>query len=54
MTLLYTYGFSADFIGPEDRGSIDDNDLTEASGLAASRVWPDLLYSHNDAGDSAQ
>ncbi len=28
--------------------------LTELSGLAASRVSPDVLYAHNDSGDTAR
>ncbi|XP_063402315.1 uncharacterized protein LOC134686575 [Mytilus trossulus] len=32
-------------------GTLDSTDLDEASGLAASRVHPNVLYSHNDGGD---
>ena len=37
--------------GPrEDRGLVANPDLDEASGLAASRVNPGLLWTHNDSG----
>ena len=32
-------------------GSVASNDLNEASGLAASRFNPGVLYSHNDHGE---
>ncbi|XP_053406359.1 uncharacterized protein LOC123565368 [Mercenaria mercenaria] len=32
-------------------GQIDSAELDEASGLAASRLHPGILYSHNDHGD---
>jgi hypothetical protein len=35
-----------------DQGRIDSSELDEASGLAASRLHPGILYSHNDNGDS--
>ncbi|XP_060592094.1 uncharacterized protein LOC132746836 isoform X2 [Ruditapes philippinarum] len=35
-----------------NQGRIDSSELDEASGLAASRLHPGILYSHNDNGDS--
>ena len=40
----------ADFGAPELAGTVADPDLTEISGLAASRVHPDVLWTHNDSG----
>jgi hypothetical protein len=40
----------ADFGAPEVAGTVADPDLTEISGLAASRVHPDVLWTHNDSG----
>jgi len=38
----------------QDRGRIDNNELNEASGLAASVKNPGMLWSHNDSGDQAR
>ena len=35
-------------------GNINDKDLDEASGCAFSRVFPNIMYTHNDHGDSAR
>ncbi len=35
-------------------GSVTNADITEASGLAASRKNPNVLYTHNDSGDGAR
>ncbi len=35
-----------------DRGLLEHSDLDEASGIAASRKNPGVLWSHNDSGDS--
>jgi hypothetical protein len=35
-------------------GPITDTDITELSGLAASRKNPGVLYAHNDSGDTAR
>lgn len=35
-------------------GDISDHRITEASGLAASRIHPSVLYTHNDKGDSSR
>ncbi len=34
-----------------EMGTVVDDDLVEASGLAASRLNPGVLYSHNDKGE---
>src|SRR4051812_49127580 len=34
-------------------GNIKSNELTESSGLAASRCQADLVWTHNDSGDGA-
>ncbi len=39
---------------PQVVGNLDDTDLVEVSGLAASRTHPGILWSHNDSGDSAR
>lgn len=38
---------------PTRTGTISDGRIVEASGLAASRVHADLLWTHNDRGDEA-
>jgi hypothetical protein len=40
--------------GPVDSGVTEDVELTEASGLAASALDPNVVWSHNDSGDSAR
>jgi hypothetical protein len=35
-------------------GTVASPDIDEASGLAASRMTPGLLWAHNDSGDSAR
>lgn len=42
------------FDGGRQVGAVRHPQLDEASGLAASRKHPGLLYSHNDSGDSAR
>jgi hypothetical protein len=37
-----------------DRGVIEFEEIGEASGLAASRRNPDVLWTHNDSGDEAR
>lgn len=39
------------FAGPRVVGRLAPKDLTEASGLAASRLQPDLLWAVNDSGN---
>lgn len=36
---------------PVDQGLIEAKQINEASGLAASRLFPGVLYTHNDSGD---
>ncbi|MGB0591164.1 MAG: PKD domain-containing protein [Myxococcota bacterium] len=41
--------------GPaEDWGTVSNNDVNEASGLVMSTQHDDLLWTHNDSGDSAR
>ncbi len=47
------WGQTPTFTGPVDRGSVH-NEITEASGLAASRRNAGVLWTHNDSGDSAR
>ena len=42
------------YAAPAVAGSLGDDELIEASGLAASRRTPGVLWSHNDSGDSAR
>ncbi len=35
-------------------GTVDSNDLTEVSGIAASRRFPGVLWAHDDSGDLAR
>ena len=35
-------------------GVVTDHNIDEASGLAASRIHPSVLYTHNDKGDSSR
>jgi hypothetical protein len=39
---------------PQVVGNLDGTDVVEASGLAASRVHPGLLWAHNDSGDQSR
>ena len=38
----------------DDVGQVSESELTEASGLAASRHHADVLWTHNDSGDRAR
>lgn len=42
------------FATPVSLGTINVGPLRQASGIALSRVNPDVLWTHNDAGDSAR
>jgi hypothetical protein len=42
------------FTAGEEAGKIEDRAVTEASGLAASRQNPGVLWTHNDSGDRAR
>src|SRR6188508_1240616 len=35
-------------------GTIQNSSINEASGIAASRINPNVLWAHNDSGDSAR
>jgi hypothetical protein len=37
--------------GTQNWGTVDNDELVEASGLVASRTHPGVLWSHNDGGD---
>lgn len=39
---------------PVEKGTLSSNALNEVSGIAASRVYQDVWYVHNDSGDSAR
>lgn len=39
---------------PEHRGTVENAELVELSGLAASLRHTDVLYGHNDSGDSSR
>jgi hypothetical protein len=39
---------------PRDLGRIQDDELDEASGLVVGRLNPNVLWAHNDSGDSAR
>ena len=41
------------FAPPEVKGTIKSTDVTESSGLAASRCQSNVLWTHNDSGDDA-
>jgi len=42
------------YTGPQKMGELDRGDINEASGLAASRIHPSLLYTHNDSGGNPE
>lgn len=42
------------FSAPQDMGLVEFDDIQEASGLAASRRYPGLLWTHNDSGDDSR
>lgn len=44
---------SSRFEKPKILGNIVDPDVTESSGLAASKCQPDVIWTHNDSGDDA-
>lgn len=43
-----------DFAEAEETGEVDSDELREISGIAVSRVHDDVIYAHNDSGDSAR
>lgn len=44
---------AASYLAPKMTGSIADPEITESSGLIASKCQPDVLWTHNDSGDDA-
>ena len=42
---------SASFTGPETKGTLQNTQIDEASGLAVSRANPGHVWTHNDSGD---
>jgi len=47
-----SYATETDFGNQVDLGLIGYDAISEASGIAASRSNPDVLWTHNDGGDS--
>ncbi len=53
--VVFSLGTLQPMFGPrEDRGPLENPHIDEASGLAASRVNPELLWVHNDSGKKAR
>lgn len=52
LTTACAAGVGSGFGPREDRGSIENDAVDEASGLAASRLNPGVLWTHNDSGSS--
>ena len=48
--LLLAMGAQAQYSGPVDAGWVQNPDITEASGIVASRLDDSLLWTHNDSG----
>lgn len=44
---------ASEYLGPKTVGKIASDDVTESSGVAASRCQPDVYWTHNDSGDGA-
>jgi hypothetical protein len=42
------------FSGPYNMGKVENDEIDEASGLAASRINTNMLWTHNDSGDEAR
>lgn len=47
-------GTCASYAGPAPLGDLSAVPATESSGLAASRAWPGVWYTHDDSGGDAQ
>jgi hypothetical protein len=45
--------FSQNYDKPKVIGKIETGEITESSGIAASKCQPDVLWTHNDSGDNA-
>ncbi len=41
------------YVEPKIIGKIQSDEITESSGIAASRCQPDVIWTHNDSGDGA-
>lgn len=52
--ILLHVNIYAQFGNRIDCGEVECNDIKEASGIAASRVNPGVLWVHNDSGDKAR
>lgn len=42
------------FSSPKTMGKVQNNEVDEASGIAASRINKNMLWTHNDSGDKAR
>jgi hypothetical protein len=51
MINIYLYADGSSFGDRQDRGLIEYDPIKEASGIAASRKNPNVLWTHNDSGD---
>ncbi|MEP6901503.1 MAG: hypothetical protein ABJA66_07110, partial [Actinomycetota bacterium] len=51
-TLLIFFSWS-NYDKPKVIGKIETGEITESSGIAASKCQPDILWTHNDSGDDA-
>lgn len=51
LSILTLHADGPDFGQQQDRGLIENDAIDEASGLAASRQHPGVLWTHNDSGD---
>ena len=47
------YDFSANYEKPKVIGTIKSDEITESSGIVASRCNPNIFWTHNDSGDRA-
>lgn len=47
-----TRSFASPYLPPKVVGNIRSSEITEASGLAASRCQDNILWTHNDSGDN--
>ena len=53
-TLINCSALSQEFGFRVDKGIIESNDIVEASGIAASRKNPGVLWTHNDSGGKSR
>lgn len=49
-----TISSTAQFGGRVDCGIIENSEINEASGIASSKIYEDVLYVHNDSGDKSR